>query len=186
MARVRVVGIGGALRESSTSETALNWMLSSLEREGCATSSFVGCDIDFPMFSPRGGNDDKRLDGYLEAVRNADAVVLSSPVYHGAPSGLIKNALDHLQPLMEDERAYLTGRPVLCVAAGGGLQGAVNTLSSLRDIVHALRGWPTPMQVPISSSAKPFDDQGNCTDGRLEKSLLAARDNLLSFVRSPA
>lgn len=183
MARVRVVGIGGALRESSTSETALNWMLFSLKTEGCETSSFVGADLEFAMFSPRGGNDDERLAGYLEAVRNADAVVLSSPVYHGAPSGLIKNAIDHLQPLMDDNRTYLTGRPVLCMAAGGGLQGAVNTLSSLRDIVHALRGWPTPMQVPISSSAKPFDEHGDCTDSRLEKTMLAARDNLLSFVR---
>src|SRR5204863_6434613 len=33
------------------------------------------------------------------------------------------------------------GRPVGSVATGAGWQGAVNTLTALRNIVHALRGW---------------------------------------------
>jgi len=99
-------------------------------------------------------------------------------------TGLIKNAIDYMTDLMEDTRPYLTGRAVCCIAAGGGLPGAVTALSSLRDIVHALRGWPTPMQVPINSSAKPFAEDGSCTDPKLTKMIQAAQDDVWSFTRA--
>lgn len=181
---LKIVGIGGALRDGSTSDAALSWMLAALDSRGVATRIFKGRDLDFPIYDPTGPAADPRLDPYLEAVRDCDALVISSPVYHGGPSGLIKNAIDHLQPLMGDTRSYLTGRAVCCLAAGGGLQGAVGTLSALRAVVHSLRGWPTPMQVPINSSTKPFDAEGACTDPKLEKMLNAAIDDLLSFARA--
>ena len=186
MATPRIVGIGGALREGSTSDAALAWMITSLREQDCETTTFKGADLDFPAYDPSGPQtDEHRLAPYLDAVRNCDVVVISSPVYHGGPSGLIKNAIDHLQPLMGDRRSYLAGRPVSCIAAGGGLQGAVSTLSALQCGVHALRGWPTPMQVPINSSSKPFEENGACTDLKLEKMPVAVRDDLF-FARAMA
>jgi len=180
---IRIVGIGGALRDGSTSDAVLQWTLDTLRTRGVEATLFAGRDLDFPPYDPGGtGTADPRLPGFLEAVRACDGLVISSPVYHGGPSGLIKNAIDHLQPLMTDSRPYLSGRPVLCMAAGGGLQGAVNTLASLQGVVHALRGWPTPMQVPVNSSTKPFDEQRRCTDPKLEKMLNAAVEDLLSFI----
>ena len=186
-APVNVVGIGGAIRERSTSDTALGWMARELEDRGAHVTVFKGRDIDFPLYDPTGASEpDGRLVAYLEAVRTCDALILSTPVYHGGPSGLIKNAIDHLQPLMTDERPYLSGRAVCCIAAGGGLPGAVASLSSLRDVVHALRGWPTPMQVPINSSDGPFDADGRCIDAKLERSLNAALEDLTGFAAAMA
>ena len=181
--RPHVVGIGGALRQGSTSDAALGWILRSLADRGCKTETFSGASITFSAYDPAGSpTSDDGLEKYLQAVRSCDALVISSPVYHGGPSGLIKNAIDHLQPLMDDRRPYLTGRPICCIAAGGGLTGAVATLAALRHVVHSLRGWPIPMQVPINSSSKPFDAIGSCSDPKLERTLLAARDDLLSFL----
>ena len=39
------------------------------------------------------------------------------------------------------------------------LAGAINTLSALRDIVHALRGWPTPLGAAINSAESVFDEE---------------------------
>jgi FMN reductase len=180
----RVVGIGGAIRHGSTSETALRWVMAAIAARGIDTTTFLGADLNVALFDPAAGaaSDDPRILRYVDAVRACDAVVIASPVYHGNPSGLVKNALDHLQPLAGDARPYLSGRPVLCLAAGGGVQGAVGTLSALRDTVHALRGWPTPMQVPVNASARPFDDEGRCVDPRLEKAMTAAIDDLTRFV----
>lgn len=178
---LKVVGIGGAIREGSTSETALSWMMDALLSRGADISVFTGRDIDFPLFDPNDPACDTRIDRYLTAIRDCDALVIASPVYHGGPSGLLKNALDHLQPLAGDRRCYLSGRPVACVAAGGGLAGAVSTLSAMRDVVHALRGWPVPMHVPINSSAQPFDAGGGCVDPKLGTSLNAALDDLVAF-----
>jgi len=180
-AKLKVVGIGGAIRNGSTSEMALQWMVHALRARGVEASVFTGRDLDFPLFDPNEEARSTRLDRYLAAVRECDAMVVASPVYHGGPSGLLKNALDHLQPLASDPRCYLSGRAVACVAAGGGLAGAVSTLSALRDVVHALRGWPVPMQVPINSSAKPFDAEGQCADPKLTKALRAAVEDVVTF-----
>ena len=180
---VRIVGMGGAVRPSSTSEQALRLFLKGLRERGAETSLFLGSDLDFPLYDPVTPTKVPRIDRFVETVRQCDALVIATPVYHGAVTGLIKNAIDHLTELMNDTRPYLTGRPVCCIAAGGGLPGAVTALSSLRDIVHALRGWPTPMQVPINSSTKPFDEDGSCNDPKLTKMIVAAQDDLCSFTR---
>ncbi len=100
----------------------------------------------------------------MEAVRAADAVLVASPGYHGAPSGMIKNALDYIEDLRADDRPYLDGMPVGCIAVAYGWQATVSTLQGLRTVVHALRGWPTPLGATINASGKVFDDTGACVD----------------------
>lgn len=38
-------------------------------------------------------------------------MVVGSPGYHGAVSGLVKNALDYIEDLREDPRVYLDDTP---------------------------------------------------------------------------
>ncbi len=178
-----IVGIGGALRADSTSEKALNLVAGRLAERGITMRMFVGRDLAFPLYDPAEAQADLPSVGeYIEAVRACDGLIIASPVYHGGPSGLIKNAIDHLQPLATDRLPYLAQRPVCCIAAGGGMAGAVSTLSALKDVVHALRGWPTPLQVPINTSAGPFSADGACIDSKLSRTLDAAIDDLVAFV----
>jgi NAD(P)H-dependent FMN reductase len=86
----------------------------------------------------------------VEDVRRADALVIGSPGYHGSISGLVKNVLDYLEELADDQRPYVDGRPVGCIATAQGWQGAVNSLVVLRQIVHALRGSPTPFGLALN------------------------------------
>ena len=77
-------------------------------------------------------------------------MIVGSPGYHGTLSGLVKTALDYVEQLSKDERAYLDGLPVGLIATAAGWQAAVSTLQALRTIVHSLRGWPTPMGVAVN------------------------------------
>jgi FMN reductase len=86
----------------------------------------------------------------IEAVRLADAVLIGSPGYHGSLSGLVKNALDYLEALRDDIRPYLSGRSVGLMVTAYGWQAAVTTLTALRQIVHALRAWPTPLGIAVN------------------------------------
>ena len=81
------------------------------------------------------------LDKLVSALREADAVVVGSPGYHGAVSGLVKNALDYIEDLREDPRVYLDNTPWGCISCAYGWQAAVGTLGQLRSIGHALRAW---------------------------------------------
>jgi FMN reductase len=149
----RVLGIGGTLRVGSSSERALRQTLDAAAELGAETEIITARDLDFPMYDPDGGPLGESAERLLAAVRGADGIVIATPGYHGGTSGLLKNALDHLQELAADPAPYLHGKAVGCIVTAAGWQAGVTTLTSLRSTVHALRGWPTPLGVVINSVA---------------------------------
>ena len=125
------------------------------ERAGAHTDLLLAADLQLPAYAPERGVREPQADHLRELVRRADGVVLASPGFHGGPSGLIKNALDYLEELREDDRPYLDGRAVGCIVCAAGWQATATTLLALRSTVHALRGWPTPLGVTINSAPGP-------------------------------
>jgi len=95
-------------------------------------------------------------------------------------SGLVKNAIDYLEELRNDDPPYLDGKPVACVTTANGWQAAVNTLTALRVTVHALRGWPTPYGVTLNVAASDVQiaDTGGSS---LEESVEIMVGHLLQF-----
>ena len=89
--------------------------------------------------------------------------MIASPGYHGSVSGMVKNALDYAEDLRHDERPYLEDRAVGLIAVAHGWQTAVGTLNQLRQVVHALRGWPAPLGVAINDSAGLIGDDADTT-----------------------
>ncbi|MFE9328458.1 NADPH-dependent FMN reductase [Nocardia sp. NPDC052278] len=147
-----IVGLGGTLRAESSTESALRIALDAAEANGARTQLFDGRMLaGLPMYDPDSPKvaEAQRL---IEALRVADGVIIASPGYHGSVSGLVKNALDYVEDLREDGNPYLSGRAVGCVTTAYGWQAAVTTLQTLRSIVHALRGWPTPLGAAINSA----------------------------------
>jgi FMN reductase len=168
---VNVVGIGGSLRPDSQSERALRIALDGAERAGAKTTLVSGADLVLPFYDPADPVRSTNAYRLVEELRTADGVVLVSPGYHGTVSGLVKNALDYVEDLRDDTRPYLHGRAVGCVAAARGWQAAVTTLTSLRSIVHALRGWPTPLGAAVNSAHVVFGPDGDCSDEQVSASL---------------
>lgn len=177
---VRIVGIGGSVDAGSQSEAALQAALARAESRGASTQVFTGADIDFPPFYT-GAPIPTAARNYLEVVRVADAVVISSPGYHGTISGVVKNALDYLEELRGDRRPYLDGRAVGLVAVARGWQASVNTLTTLRQIVHALRGWPTPYGVTVNSTVTRFDKTFQTDDEGSRRSLDMMAAQMVEF-----
>ena len=179
-----IVAVGGTLRSNSSTERAMRHVLAAAERAGARTKLISGPSLQLPMYEP--GNPE-RSDGARELVAElalADGIILGSPGYHGSISGLVKNALDYAEDLRTDPRPYFSGRAVGCIATAGGWPGAVNTLGALRDIVHALRGWPTPLGAAINSTEKVFDEQGVCQVPRVAQMLDVIAAEVISFIRT--
>jgi FMN reductase len=148
----RILGLGGTTRHGSSSERALRAALDLAERAGAQTDILLADDLELPAYAPERGALGPQAGRLLDLVRRADGVIVASPGFHGGPSGLIKNALDHLEELREDERPYLDGRAIGCIVCAAGWQATATTLAALRQTVHALRGWPTPLGVAINST----------------------------------
>ncbi len=166
--RLKVVGIGGTLREGSASLGALRRALAAAAEAGAEAELLDLRELDLPMYEPGraledyGGNV-RRL---VEALRGADAVLVSTAAYHGTLAGVTKNALDFAQFLARDERPYLQDRVVGLIAAVGGDMAGVNATRVMVDVVHALRGVAAPLVVAIPQAWRRADENGDVTDER--------------------
>lgn len=181
-----VVGIGGTLRAGSSTERALRHCLAEVERNGGETALFAGPDIDLPMYSPHDPARTAEAAALVTALRRADAVVIGSPGYHGAVSGLVKNALDYIEDLRGDPVAYLDNKPLGCITCAYGWQAAVGTLGQLRVIGHALRAWPTPLGVAINSAEPVWDANGELVDDTVRGQLELLATQVLAFAGTRA
>ncbi len=160
------------MRFGSQNELALRIALERVEELGGKTRLFPGSRLDLANYDDT--VDHQAQAGWLlEAVEHADGLIISSPSYHGNVSGLLKNALDYLEGLREAPRPYLRGRAVGLIATGDGWQGPNTTLQSMRQMIHALQGWPTPLGVAHNIS------DGGVNDARAPLRLIA--DQVMEF-----
>ena len=178
-----IVAVGGTLRADSSTEKAMRHVLAAAQRAGARTKLISGASLQLPLYQPENPERSDAARHLVAELALADGIILGSPGYHGSISGLIKNALDYAEDLRTDARPYFSGRAVGCIATAGGWLGAVNTLGALRDIVHALRGWPTPLGAAINSAERIFDEHGACLVPRVAQMLDLIAGEVLSFVR---
>jgi NAD(P)H-dependent FMN reductase len=164
-ANPRVVCLSGSLHPDSKTGRLAIWCASALTELGAQVSLFADADLDVPHYRPLPAERAEPVRRMLEAIKDADGVLLVSPTYHGTVSGVLKNALDYINDLDAAPRPFLDGRPVGCVAVAAGDQGAASTLATLRTITHALRGWPTPLGVTVWGPAAEFRHGAPASEG---------------------
>jgi FMN reductase len=180
MTRPYILGLGGTTRLGSSTEKALSLCLKAAAGSGADTLLLCGSDLDLPAYAP-GKAPSPAAKRVIAEVRRADGIILGTPGYHGGISGLVKNAIDYIEELKTDGRPYLDGRAVGCIVTAAGEQGAVTTLNALRSVVHALRGWPTPLGAAIVTSDRLFDEDGSCLSSRVEMQLKIISQQVLDF-----
>lgn len=180
-----IVGIGGTGSPTASTEKILHHALAAAQSVGADTIMFDGKALDMPMYS-YGGERTEPARAMIDALRRADGIIIASPGYHGTISGLIKNALDYVEDMSRDERAYFEGRAVGLIAVAAGWQATGSTLATLRSITHALRGWPTPMAVAINSAQAVFDGDGRIADPAVVSQLDILAGQVVEFARMKA
>ena len=182
--RPRIVGIGGTTKAGSSTEKALLACLAAAARLGAETHVIPGAQLaTLPLYSPEETARTAQQRQFVASVRDADGLILATPAYHAGMSGLLKNAIDLLEDLREEPRPYLDGRAVGCIVTAYGWQGAGTTLTSVRTIVHALRGWPTPLGVTLNTALPLFDAAGSCTDERTQTQFEMLAAQVVAFAR---
>ncbi|MBV9757609.1 MAG: NAD(P)H-dependent oxidoreductase [Alphaproteobacteria bacterium] len=181
--RPYILGIGGTTRPGSSTERALQAALAAAAAEGAETGMIGGAELQLPMYDPAIPGLPKQAEHLVAEVRRCHGLVIASPGYHGTISGMVKNAIDYIEELRGDAAPYLDGRAVGCIAAAYGWQATGTTLVALRSIVHALRGWPTPLGVGINSALPVFGPNGACIDETVSFQLQLVGRQVVEFAR---
>jgi NAD(P)H-dependent FMN reductase len=116
--------------------------------------------MDLPPLDPdvnvAGDGDELR-----RTIREADAIILGTPMYHGSYSGVLKNALDYCG--FDEFENTIVG---LLVVSGGPFP--TPALDHLRIVCRSLHAWVLPYQAAVPQSRTVFD--GDCfTDDDLRE-----------------
>ncbi len=144
---VNVTGICGSQREGSHTRKAIEAALRGAERTGADTDMVDPRNYDVRAFDPAAESD----PGYVETLREADSIVLATPMYHGSYSSVIKSILDHCGfDEFEDKTVGLIG------VSGGSFP--ITALEHLRSVCRALNAWVIPHQAAVPRSDSAFED----------------------------
>ena len=146
-----VVGVSGSLRDGSYTRTALTHALAAAEAAGAEAELLDLKEYDLPLFDPDVDDEDAGDAVRLKRkVREADGVLLGSPVYHGSYSSAFRNVHDYCG--FDEYEDTLVG---LLVVAGGGT--IASTLDHMRVTVRGVHGWVLPHQVGIRNAYDQFE-----------------------------
>jgi FMN reductase len=161
----RVLGVGSSLREGASSTTALSITLEFAKKQGAETRLLDLRQTKLPLYDPTENQSIFEVKKVQDDVNWSDALILSTPDYHGSMSGAMKNFLDYFW-------AEFAGKTFgyICASHEKGL----TAMDQMRTAVRQCYGWSIPYGVSVRDS----DDfvQGKITS-KLESRLdMLARD----------
>jgi FMN reductase len=176
----RLVLLGGSMRTASYSLAALRAAAALAEGEGAETTILSVRELDLPMFRPNTpivdypAEQQPGIHALIEGYRSADAMIWSSPTYHGTISGVVKNALDFAELLRGDARPYLQGVPIGLLVVSDP-----TTFGAMINSAHELRAWPAPTRIALRK--EHFDAEFSLIDERSQTRLLRQIRELVNF-----
>jgi len=160
MSRPDVVGVVGSLRDGSYTRVAVERALDAAREAGGTTELLDLRDYDLPVFDA-----DARQAGdapeVTRRVREADSILLGTPVYHGSYSAPLKNALDYCG--FDEFENKTVG---LLAVSGGGFP--ITALEHLRSVCRALNCWVIPHQAAVPK-ARNVVENGAITDEGIDE-----------------
>jgi azobenzene reductase len=109
-----------------------------------------------------------------ELLKEADALLLITPEYHGTFSGVLKNAIDYY-------RAEISKKPVGVVTATGGKMGGINASTQLQHVILSMGSFPLPLKLLVPDVQHSFDDDYNPLNESVVKTTSKFLDEFLWF-----
>ncbi|MDX2050954.1 MAG: NAD(P)H-dependent oxidoreductase [Polyangiaceae bacterium] len=170
-----IVCISGSSRPDNYTSRALAIVAAELTRLGSTTETVDARTITLGFPGQPSTPDAERL---LAAVKQAPAIVLATPEYHGTFSAMTKLIIENL-----GFPSALAGKPVALLGVAAGRIGAIKSLEQLRGVCAHAGAIVLPAAVSIAGVRGAFDDSGAVTDEGSAKALRGLAAALVQFMK---
>jgi NAD(P)H-dependent FMN reductase len=173
---ITVLAISGSLK-STSSNTAILRTMAENAPENVVVTIFEGLDT-LPHFNPDNMEDIFPVINFRQKVKEADAVIFSTPEYAFGVPGVLKNALDWLVSSGE-----LNEKPVIAISASPLYSGGDKALASLLLTLTALgTAMHTGSSLSIPDIKNKINATGEITDAETIKALQLLMNNLVDQI----
>src|SRR3954451_1699679 len=177
-----ILGISGSLRRGSHNRRLLRAAGDALP-PGAVLVEWDGLR-DLPAF-----DEDLEADPpaavrhFLDAIEDADALLIATPEYNASLPGALKNALDWASRPSPDN--VLHDMPSAVIGASTGLYGAVWAQAEVRKVLKASGAHVLESELPVGMADAAFAQDGTLADPDLSARLHDLVSDLVREVAAP-
>jgi chromate reductase len=160
---VKIFGIPGSLREGSFNKGLLRAAVE-LAPAAMEIQIFTGLG-DIPPYNDdvMAKGDPEPVGAFKSAIREADAMLISSPEYNYGVPGVLKNAIDWAS--RPSGNCVLNRKPAAIMGCSPGLGGTIRAQHALRQTFVFTETYAMLQpEIKIPSVAPLFDSSGRLTD----------------------
>ncbi|MEK6255464.1 MAG: NAD(P)H-dependent oxidoreductase [Gemmatimonadales bacterium] len=171
---IRVAVILGSVRPGNYTGKAAALVVDELRSRNVHVDVIDPSSMQLPLPGVGTSPDAEKM---ADIVRDATALVICTPEYHGGLSSVTKLVIENM-----GFPSAMAGKPVALLGVAAGRIGAIKSLEMLRSICSHVGCLVLPGPVSVANVQKEFDADGNVLDPAVEKSVRGVATGLLDYL----
>jgi chromate reductase len=179
---MRILGISGSLRRGSHNRRLLRAAGDALP-PGAVLVEWDGLRDLPPFDEDLESTPPAAVQDLLDAIEEADALLIATPEYNASLPGALKNALDWASRPFPDN--VLRDKPAAVIGASTGLFGAVWAQAEVRKVLKTSGAHVLESELPVGMADAAFAETGELADPDLAARLEDLLSDLAREVAAP-
>lgn len=173
---IKILVINGSVRPGNYTSMASTLVVDELEKDPKVSVEVIN-PLEFNLPLPGTNPDAEGTRRLQEKVKNATAIILATPEYHGSISSVMKLVIENL-----GFPSVLAGKPVALLGVAAGSIGAIKSLEQLRSIASHIGAVVLPLPVSVANVQKVFDAQGHVLDPNVDTLVRTLARTLMNYI----
>ena len=181
---MKIITLAASLRQDSCNRKLIKVAQSLLKAKKVLVDDVAFMDCDVGLYN--GDTEESRglphnALQFIERMKGADALILSSPEYNFSVPGTLKNFIDWLSRAHPMPWAKF---PIMLLAASPSLVGGNRGIMHLQATLSACAAYVFPKTFGLADAYEAFNAEGNLKNDVLQQNLAKLIDEFLVYVET--